>query len=110
MVLGWFTSCTERKYRLKLSSTTQKPFGPSVLPLSCSTADVTHRFAALQFEGSVLPQLVVQVVEVEAKGGRSLLERHVEVGPQLRHVQDLWLPDWTHRQDFYPVFNHRFIM
>lgn len=39
----------------------------------------SYRFAALQSEGSLLPQFVVQIVEVEAEGGRSLIERHVEV-------------------------------
>lgn len=57
-----------------------------------ATADATHRLAALHPEGPVLTQLVVQVVEVEAEGGRSALERHVEVGPQLRHVQGPRLP------------------
>lgn len=57
-----------------------------------AAADVTHWFAALHPEGSVLAQLVVQVVEVKAERGRSALERHVEVRPQLRHVQGLRLP------------------
>lgn len=50
-------------------------------------------FAALQPERSVVPQFVVQVVEVEAEGGRSLVKRHVQVRSQLRHVQGLRLPD-----------------
>lgn len=54
---------------------------------------MTHGFAALHSEGPVLTQLVVQVVEVKAEGGRSALERHVEVRPQLRHIQGLRLPD-----------------
>jgi len=49
-------------------------------------------FAALQPERAVLPQFVVQVVEVEAEGGRSLIEGHVKVRPELRHIQGLWLP------------------
>ena len=53
----------------------------------------SYWFAALQFERSFLPQFVVQVVQVEAEGGRSLVERHVEVRPQLRHVQGLRFPD-----------------
>lgn len=59
----------------------------------------SYWFAALQSEGSVLSQFVIQVVEVEAKGGRSLVERHVEVRPQLRHVEGLWFPDCTNKQN-----------
>lgn len=60
----------------------------------------THRLAALKSEGSVLPQFVVQVVEVEAKGSGSLVERYMEVGAQLRHIQCFWFPDCKDRNKF----------
>lgn len=66
---------------------------------------MTHGFAALHSEGPVLTQLVVQVVEVKAEGGRSAFERHVEVRPQLRHVQGLWLPDCRQTKVTITVFN-----
>lgn len=69
-----------------------------------SELDDTYWFAALQFEGSVLPQFVVQVVEEEAERGRSLVERHMEVWSQLRHVEGLWLPDCTDRNKTKPPF------
>lgn len=59
----------------------------------CIKHSWSYQFAALQFGGSVRSQFVVQVVEMETKGGRSLIKGHMKARSELRHVQRLWCPD-----------------
>lgn len=52
-----------------------------------------NRFAAFEFEMALLSKLVIQVVGVEAKGGRSVIENDVQTGAVLGDVEHLGLPD-----------------
>lgn len=52
-----------------------------------------HRFAALQSEGPLLSQLVVQVVDGEAERGRGVVKHDMQIRSQLRNIQHLGLPN-----------------
>lgn len=57
-----------------------------------------NRFAAFEFEVVLLSKLVIQVIGVEAKGGRSVIESDVQIGPELGDVEHLGLPDCQNRE------------
>lgn len=52
-----------------------------------------HRFAALQSEGPLLSELVIQVVDGEAECGRGVVKHNMQIRSKLRNIQHLGLPN-----------------
>lgn len=63
----------------RFAKTRHRHVGLLAAPQGSDLFTGTHWFAALQLEGSVLPQLVVKIVEGESEGGWRPFEHHVKV-------------------------------